>query len=197
MTIRPILFSAPMIHALLDGRKAQTRRMKTKIQAADLLWVRETHCPYLDGEDFQKVDYRATPQWNESHPAGWHEDPKNPEALKWRPSIFMRRKHSRITLEVIEVRKERLQDISEQDAIAEGIAIYNEDDANLYYSALLGNENEWPNGWILDNPVAAYKELWESISGKGSWEANPEVFVITFKTYIKNIDEFLEERNAE
>jgi hypothetical protein len=198
MSIRPIFFSAPMIQALLDGRKSQTRRMKTKIQTGDLLWVTETYCPYSDGKDFQKVYYLATSQWNESHSAGRHEDPKDLGALKWRSFIFMRRKHSRITLEVTEVRKEKLKDISAQDAIAEGVresVDFNSGRAWLYYSGI-SHKNEVNETWHCEDHISAYKDLWGTINSEKSWESNPEVFVITFKTYIKNIDEFLKERNV-
>ncbi len=81
----------------------------------------------------------------------------------WRPSIFMPRWASRITLEVTEVRVERLQDISEADAIAEGVLP-------------TGNASKW-----IDDPRLAYRALWESINGAGSWDMNPWVWVVGFK----------------
>jgi hypothetical protein len=150
---RAILFSAPMIRALIEGCKTQTRRVVKKAEKLppspesfqhngwaffkdyaggvyshpfrcpygaprDLLWVRETWCPVDDrpcsGEHW--IDYRATPKYDESHPAGWHEAPDDAEALKWRPSIHMPRRVSRLTLEISDTRVQRLQDISEDDA---------------------------------------------------------------------------------
>lgn len=77
---------------------------------------------------------------------------------KWRPSIFMPRRASRITLEIISVRVERLKDISVDDAYAEGIG---------HLPGISAQES--------------YKMLWESINGKGSWALKPWVWVIEFK----------------
>lgn len=78
-----------------------------------------------------------------------------------RPSIFMPRKFSRITLEIAGVRVERLRDISHRDALAEGV----------------GYDVSKPDG----SPLARYQQLWNSINGKGSWEKNPRVWMIQFK----------------
>lgn len=191
MTERPILFSAPMIRALLADTKTQTRRVvKMRShhqieqrddgqnwpwmydsernadwwmpcphgQPGDRLWVRETWrvCggrEYEYQQDRTSVMYRATHQ-ESGFPLTW-------ESYKWRPSIFMPRWASRITLEIAGVRVERLQEISEADAIAEGI----------------------PSGDVSPPDMArfAYRQLWESINGHGSWDANPWVWVIEFK----------------
>jgi hypothetical protein len=154
---RPILFSGPMVRAILDGRKTQTRRAIKQCKPAgdlaseqqedlelrgwdfyediwfpkcpygrpgDRLWVRETWCQVDDREYGGKLwyDYRATPKYNASHPAGWDNEPEKPEALKWRPSIYMPRAASRITLEITAIRVERLQDLSPEDARAEVIS---------------------------------------------------------------------------
>src|SRR5574342_440540 len=132
MKERPILFSGPMVRAILEGRKSQTRRV-AKLRSTrrpsglvvfslhnrcpygapgDRLWVRETWCPVDDREEGGKlwVDYRATPRYSAEHPAGWDAAPADIEALKWRPSIHMPHWASRISLEVTDVRCERLQD---------------------------------------------------------------------------------------
>ena len=118
------------------------------------LWVRETwqslavmnQCHPCDDE----FVYRATdPDWDTMD--GW----------KWRPSIFMPRDASRITLEVTNASVERLNDISEADAIAEGCQC----------AGVPGS---------LTNREA-YAKLWESINGKGSWDSNPWVWVVEFK----------------
>ncbi|MBJ7555426.1 hypothetical protein [Marinomonas spartinae] len=88
----------------------------------DHLWVRETFCP-VDDTEFgggKWVDYRATPSDSESHPAGWHNAPDDSEAMKWKPSIHMPRWACRLVLEITNVRLERIQDITEKDAKAEG-----------------------------------------------------------------------------
>lgn len=181
MKEKPILFSGEMVRAILDGRKTQTRRvckpehfngsempldhtMENAIQygakcpygkVGDRLWVKETFAPNGVGsalaELFQskqqpKIYYRATHEGAVS----WN----------WKPSIFMRREYSRITLEIVSVRVERLNDISQSDAVAEGVA------------------------WSYDeqrSPCEAYQSLWESINGAGSWAVNPWVWVIEFK----------------
>jgi len=185
MIERPILFSAPMVRALLSGTKTQTRRVVKNPpsiwtihsiqeqrcpygQAGDRLWVRETWAKW--GRDDQCGEgpsqthepiYRA-----DSYPWDWGD--------KWRPSIYMPRWASRITLEIIAVRVERLQDISSADAIAEGIEP-------------CASGGEWRN--YLDSapnrdaltPRVSYRSLWESINGPGSWAANPWVWVVEFK----------------
>jgi uncharacterized protein YhfF len=98
------------------------------------------------------VFYRATdPGWDD-----------NDTGFRWKPSIHMPRWASRITLEVVSVRVERLNDISEEDAIAEGVT------------------PTMPNLDRLDH-VDGFAHLWESINGKGSWQENPYVWVIEFK----------------
>lgn len=98
---------------------------------------------------------------------------------KWRPSIFMPRWASRITLEIIKIRVERLQDITEEDAIAEGIEIIAPNDP-------FGRK--WRNYYdrtpeAFSDPRKSYRSLWESINGKDSWDANPWVWVIEWPKY--------------
>jgi hypothetical protein len=192
MKKRPILFSAPMVRALLDGSKTQTRRVVTPTpvidvryaggayiptgkhgdlaidaphislaspygQPGDRLWVRETWCHQWDdftGYQEDKFFYRA------STPDVQHVD--GAEKSPWKPSIHMPRAASRITLEITGVRVERLQDISEADAVAEGVK----------------NSLHLPGGrFAREN----YEHLWWTINGDGSWEANPWVWVIEFR----------------
>ncbi|WP_422096847.1 hypothetical protein [Variovorax sp.] len=191
MKERPILFSAPMVRALLDGTKTQTRRVvkpqpdsispdgiparffhqraigsgyPVQIrspygQLGDRLWVRETwqavrgddrarHICTSPRPDVGWIEYAATPREDEP-------------AYKWRPSIHMPRWASRIDLEVTGVRIERLQDISEADARAEGYDI-----------------GPPP---CIDDPVRWYRYLWEQLNGAGSWDANPWVWVVMFR----------------
>jgi hypothetical protein len=188
MTERPILFSAPMVRAILAGTKTQTRRVVKPAHKAwiempvthqlgewdkrplpygkpgDRLWVRET---------WQAVSGNDRARHIMTHPRpdrGWLEYAATPRAdepaYKWRPSIHMPRWASRITLEVTGVRVERLQDISEADAMAEGV----------HYS-LLEKIQAGQDRWARH----AYKKLWESIHGPGSWDLNPWVWVVEFK----------------
>ena len=104
MKDRPILFSAPMVRAILDGKKTMTRRIYKprfdKWKVGDRLWVRETYM-LIHG----RVDYAAT---------------CDIKSYRWRPSIFMPRKYSRILLEITDIKREALRDISEDDAKREG-----------------------------------------------------------------------------
>lgn len=195
MTERPILFSAPMVRALLDGRKQQTRRIvKTKHAgrivgpAGPCMAMEYTGidndgrdcfsaitCPY--GQPGDRLWVRETWGYNPDHPGRigsicYRADPGHQhDGISWKPSIHMRREASRITLEITAVRVERLQDISEADALAEGIArhadgsgFHTED--GRHYSA---------------DPSESFASLWESINGPGSWDANPLAWVVEFK----------------
>lgn len=181
MKERPILFSGEMVRAILEGRKTQTRRVVKMPpfdssdetlgsyliahmdgcpygQVGDRLWVRETwaYCPYRNC-----FFYRA--------------DNFPEDKFKWKPSIHMIRAASRITLEITGIRVERLQDISEEDAIAEGIQKNPvQFDTRLNYPA-----GSSAAGW--HNPKNSFRSLWRSINGKDSWELNPCVWVIEFK----------------
>ncbi|HFS1924356.1 TPA: hypothetical protein ACHVWZ_003274 [Klebsiella pneumoniae] len=142
----------------------------------DRIWVRETFCPVDDtqygGEKW--VDYRATPRYEASHPAGWDSAPNDAEALKWRPSIHMPRWASRILLEITDARVERLNAISEEDATAEGVPPA----GSLlpdYPGTFLTPKGDFATAKV------AFQRLWESIYGEESWNANPWVWVISFK----------------
>lgn len=209
MTEHPILFSGPMVRAILDGRKTQTRRVikpqppKEATSAGnyftgtegqtkkwtwltgdprdcdtwesiddfelphfigDRLWVRESgwERPYVserdlrDGADtWPKFAYDADDQYE----VQWLKEAR----YKRRPSIHMPRWASRITIEVTGVKVERLQDISEADAQAEG-CIHHHD----------------PSGDGMD-VIEAFSYLWQSINGPGSWDQNPWVAAYTFR----------------
>jgi hypothetical protein len=194
---RPIIFSAPMVRALLDGRKTQTRRTAwrwvkdrgdrhlsnddadgchqpspwQRVQPGDTLWVRETWCPVADAQHGEAdwVDYRASPRYaapGVSHPAGWEQCPGDPQALRWRSPIHMPRWASRLTLHVEAVRVERLWNMTEADAIAEGVTPSAQ---NL-------------SGHPLTPHVAAFSDLWLKLHGPAAWASNPEVVVLTFRT---------------
>lgn len=190
MKERPIIFSAPMVLALLDGNKTQTRRVVKQRKdlgfgvvltpgelagevnngdfmncpygrPGDRLWVKETT---VNVEDFGYVGPVYAESDHGRNVLGYGLAPSEddftevePEDIKLRPSIFMPRSMSRITLEITRIRIERLQDISESDAKAEGTS-------------------QHPDG-----PWHAYRSLWTLINGDGSWEANPFVWVIEFK----------------
>jgi hypothetical protein len=219
---KAILFSGPMVKAILDGRKSQTRRVlrpqpflndsegekwwfldrsedgygKTNGawkdgdsaywtycpygQPGTKLWVRETWAAFdetaIRDRERNFVFYRA-------------DDEKKYETDgKWRPSIFMPRWASRITLEITKVRVERVQEISEEDAEAEGIRRYRRE---------FGQEGGFPEGWEDSRPgyggsvwipsafKDAYRNLWDAINSKRGcgWDTNPWVWVIEFKRF--------------
>lgn len=259
---RPILFIGPMVRALLDGTKTQTRRVlkfqPPSVEAVremsgsgfsiftdhhqpewfrcggpvwavrklmgvtpnwtcpygrpgDRLWVRETWRPFelddgQDGVKFQADDAFKPLTITDDYFAD------NMEAVldkwveindryrgQWRPSIFMPRWASRLTLEVEQVRVERVQEISEADAVAEGVAEswtetwwqgYREFNDDLMHQQATGDE---PPDWMIEpkkmkmdhmrrSAVQNYRSLWDSINGKSHpWESNPWVWVVTFK----------------
>jgi hypothetical protein len=92
---------------------------------------------------------------------------------KWKPSIHMPRWASRITLEITEVRVERLQDISEEDAVAEGVEAWIKTREPQFMQCR--------GIFCEDYHRKQYADLWESINGRGSWAANPYVWAVTFK----------------
>jgi hypothetical protein len=129
--------------------------------SGDRLWVRETHG--FGGDAYAPdVYYRAT-------------HPDAPIQGRWHPSIHMRREDSRIVLEIIDVRVERLNDCSEADAIAEGLHVL---PASGRYVVSPGEQYA---GLADSDPRAVYADLWDRINGTGAWEANPWVWVVEFK----------------
>jgi hypothetical protein len=210
MKERPILFSAPMIRALLAGSKTQTRRAVANVDADGTVW-RSRHriagvrpftdappdilewCPY--GQPGDQLWVRECWAPNSGSAGGFlyradHFSAASFSSIdlktgicthstaRWRPSINMPRIASRITLEVTGVRVERLQDISEADAVAEGIEPYTD------FAPAGQHWRRYRDGGMncyVDNPIASYASLWTEINGPGSWEANPWVWVVEFK----------------
>jgi hypothetical protein len=185
---RPILFSGPMVRAILDGRKTQTRRIVkgkgtwdvvTEERGApwpgaendlgdwqdfecpygdvgDRLWVREAWAQVVVGNQIDYL-YRA-----DTHTGLEKRDGDQ----KWKPSIHMPRVACRLMLEITGVRVERLNEISQQDAVCEGA---------------WENNDENPSNAHGISAVRQFEALWESINGLGSWSANPWVWVVKFK----------------
>ena len=221
MTERPILFSAPMVRALLAGTKTQTRRVvktielrggikgvrvesgafcyldyeipglgwcpyggspvvpypQERVEAAspygkpdDRLWVKET---WRTERAFNAVAPVKVPKGSSIQHAEEEPEPNRGIYGKTRPSIFMMRWMSRITLEVTAVRVERLNTISETDAKAEGAAWRISPGGDL---AGAFDTDDTPIGYR-----AHFQDLWESINGAESWAVNPWVWVVEFK----------------
>ncbi len=194
MKERPILFKGEMVRAILEGRKTVTRRalkmphgywetspsgelVPVPINCpygnpGDRLWVRETFAQ-VGHVDPGYLTYRAT------YPRcllAAHPDLENvPDDIRtvgerWRPSIHMPRSLSRILLEVTDVRVERLQAITDEQCVVEGIGLND---------SAIGVKMTVPQGESL--PRFMFQELWKSINGADSWDANPWVWVVEFK----------------
>lgn len=218
MKVRPILFSGPMVRAILAGTKTQTRRVVSPQPYIDacgnFCWnglnfgqsaarvphvqsiassipsskTKRVHCPYgkpgdrLWGREAFAIVPRTAyacsdgvqqtlrPDDPYEHDAaiyreGWC---RSTGGFKWRPSIHMPRWASRILLEIVSVRVERLQDISEADAESEGVDFL----------------RHIPDADETLTARQLYECLWEYINGPGSWAANPWVWVVEFKRAI-------------
>jgi hypothetical protein len=202
MKERPILFSAPMVRAILDGSKTQTRRVVKGMaldwlvnvgftndfvcdggndlcpygKVGDQLWVRETWAE-VGTCDPGLIIYRA--DYPFCVPKEYQNIPKQDE-IKWKPSIHIKRAHSRIWLEITNIRVERLNDISEADSITEGIErIGGNYSVSPWRNYRIGQKGEM--SLDCSAPSRSYMTLWESINGAGSWAQNPWVWVIEFK----------------
>lgn len=182
MKERPISFSPPMVLAIIEGRKNQTRRAcKGQRELSNIHDFQLDRCPY--GKTGDRLWVRES-GWEEPCQFGYAydadgisgSDAKHYKLSGWkrRPSIFMPRWASRILLKITDVQVERLQDISEADAVAEGVEKH-KDEPEWWRDYYNGPENLCPFA------VHSYATLWESINGKGSWDANPWVWVISFR----------------
>jgi len=230
MKSRPILFSAPMVRAILDGTKTQTRRIAKLTdsgrvkepggsrnwhpedpnaslaspygQPGSLLWVKETWAAQdrklrtakpTEIPEHERINYAADFTADDMDGLG-----------PWRPSIFMRRWMSRIALEIVSVRVERVQDISEADAVAEGCTpTYSHagydittDRVNCFIvEGFVGGIPKAGDEWqgmkvehVQPHPARQigtardeYRRLWNDINGRYSWAENPWVWVVKFR----------------
>ena len=202
MKARPIVFSAPMIRAIIEGRKTQTRRVvkppPEENSHGSVLWwdgdellTESTYrCPYgapgdqlwvrenwktLKGWD--SVPPSSLPSYDDPipvcYPADCYCDPVIADIESWgrvRPSIHMPRWASRISLEIVSVRVERLNVITEEDAIDEGVDL----------RRLSGCQDGCAS---CDDrtPTETFRDLWQSINGPESWGSNPWVWVVEFR----------------
>ena len=222
---RPILFSGPMVRAILDGRKTQTRRVvqpqpwedvgtlrvgvyhpeivvrgeyepgpeefgawsedgefavRCRYGApGDRLWVREAHAL----ESYERIVYRAdrAAQYVQDFPFGgmgrfghmfWLSSDYEPD--RWRPSIHMPRWASRLTLEITDVRVERVQEISESDAEAEGLT-----KRGHWWDV----GSDWKGDGLDTTASGAFRMRWDALNAKRGygWDANPWVWCLAFK----------------
>lgn len=229
MADRPILFSAPMIRALIAGTKTQTRRalkfqpaagisiirktirpidaepyhsferrsvygnyageLDIKIKRGDRLWVREAWRCNGWATDVATIFYAASE--SDGYTTMCEQYPiaeKRPLRITagWRPSIHMPRWASRLTLTVTEVRVEQLQDITNEDCIAEGVPVHPNENASRVGPTR--DDFDRKHG-LISHYGAEYKRIWDSINGAGAWDTNPWVVAYTFKVQHGNIDQ--------
>lgn len=190
MKERGILFSAPMVRAILDGKKTQTRRLYKPAKGfpyedgeitptSQDKWIEWGPCPYgAKGDRLWVRETTYSPLTGQSHVMQMNEGmiyaadrSTRPAHYKTVPSIFMPRWASRITLEIVSVKVERLQDISPDDCASEGIE-------TIPNALSIGNPHAVANAWAR---IDRFRQLWESINGPGSWDRNEWVWVIEFK----------------
>jgi len=231
----PMIFSTPMVQAILRGEKNQTRRImnpqpkegytpeiykgndfKYHIESrkspilleddswhfankGDIIWVRETFIEGYamedgnfmydeNGKEIPRTWYKA-----DGDLGNWYNGTSDfpSENIPWKPSIHMPKQACRTWLKVTDVRVERLQDISEEDAIGEGI-IPATKDKNTWKYGLEG----WKWTDFEKTARGAYMKLWEQINGENSWDLNPWVFVYKFDRLEGMPEWFLPHKNT-
>lgn len=216
--VKPIIFSGPLVCAILEGRKTQTRRvLKPQPEALDVRlsgvtdgracftlceagganFTRYVETGYRPGQiRYVREAFGMWPAENSDRLEDaviYRADDDDWECrmFDWRPSIHMPRWASRLTLEVMDVRVQRLQEISEEDAKAEGV------------ERAAGIDGRWRDyacehvnlGW-QPSPKESFRTLWNDINAKRGfgWYANPWVVAVTFEPHQMNVDDFLKRR---
>jgi hypothetical protein len=199
---RPILFSTPLVKAILDGKKTQTRRVVkpnvldrfiniiwnpsenlcfSPYKVGDILWVRETWLKADDGHYYKADETSNSKELRETY------------GYKWKPSIHMPRSVARVFLKVTAIRLERLLQITEEDAIAEGIRAWTKDES--LYKYCVGEVGENGNVWqdLPRTAKEAFLLFWDKITYKNDTtrfktecgqflsKSNPWVWVIEFE----------------
>ena len=198
--MKGICFIEPLFHKVVKGEKTQTRRIITNED-----WMNQSHIRIElsddncfahfisnnSGEAFagkvakyaphEKV-YLKEPYYKDSsddihYKFGYPENQKEMDKhnLKWSNKLFMPESAARYFIEITEIRAERLQDISDEDCIKEGIGW--SDFPAIHFGI---KEGEYFH-WLGDTPQKAYAALIDKINGKGTWEKNPFVWVYDFK----------------
>lgn len=156
-----------------------THRVYSRVQPGDRIYVKEAHAFVPEPAYRRSTGIIQTINPDDDYEVCvYRENFDRARSFPWRPSIFMPRWASRLVLDVVSVRLERLQDMQgqhplESDAIGEGINRIHHGRGEYYYSAF--NNDPTPGDWA--DPVDAFKELWESINGLDSWQANPPVWI--------------------
>lgn len=181
MKDHPIIFSAEMVRAILAGTKTQTRRVvkpqpdeRSKYPVTEM-WFRDIQCRYGKVGDRLWVREKFSISGN-----GYFYSDESDGTVKvaWSSPIYMPRKASRITLEITNVRVERLQEISETDAKAEGVIVT---EGHINCERLFSELR--PDLEKISAAQQAFSDGWDKLNAKRgfSWERNPWVWVIEFK----------------
>jgi hypothetical protein len=196
--MKPIIFSTPMVQAILDGKKTQTRRVikvddapenwkisiagtsivrsepydvkRPRYEAGDILWVREAWC---------KNENPNSPNYGGYEYYADYEGAHCQSLIKWRSPIFMPREAARLFLKVKTVRVERLHDITENDARNEGVKDPYDYQEPSYYNQ--------PHVRGMEINKSAFAGLWDSLNAKRGygWDTNPLVWVYEFEKFNK------------
>ena len=188
--MKGICFKEPLFHATVRGSKTQTRRImrpqpddgqiwnsilglgiKPRYKKGELLYLKE---PYIDDLNMDKTYFKYSPddvkevgEWLKMQ-AG---EVKSAKKI-WKNKLFMPQSEARYFIKITDVRVERLQEITEDDCIKEGIEMNNYPHRGWY----------WMEGYYsTDDPILAYERLIDKINGKGTWESNPFVFVYDYE----------------
>ncbi|WP_445454087.1 hypothetical protein [Flavobacterium sp. 25HG05S-40] len=214
MKTKPILFSTPMVQAILNGTKTQTRRVlkpqpketpnglyfdapgcklsngnlrysgihtpwndKPYGQVGDVLWVREKFRILRHCDTKEIAGYEFIAGHEEFYKVRENQMPK----VKWKPSIHMPKEACRLFLQIKSIRVERLNDITETDAIAEGIERINPEGMMAFRSYAVKHDTE-----VF--PIVSFHTLWQKINGPTSWVKNSFVWVIEFEQIEKPKD---------
>ncbi len=180
-----ICFKEALFHATVEGRKTQTRRICAKHPINKFSVLAEVECGEPRCQVGEKV-YLKEPYCFERSFFGeysvgvrykYANDPLQGD--KWKNKLFMPAKFARYFIEITGVRCERLQDISDEDCMKEGImqSVYEYSDGKR--TDLYGLKDRFDIAELT--PREAYAALINSISGRGTWESNPYVFVYDYK----------------
>lgn len=174
MKISPIMFSTPMVQAILNGKKSQARRLAKqnsggffvkKYSVGDSLWVKESwrEVPSKVTYDSRIDEYVPIPRFE--YKADNEESCLGSWTGSWKVPMFMPASAARLFLRVVDVQMERLQDITEEDAIAEGFERTDDAD-NSFFTA-----------------KDAFRDFWDSLNANRGygWEINPWVWVCKFE----------------
>lgn len=182
--MKPIIFSTPMVQAILDGRKTMTRRVCRPLTKSYDCRLRRDETPYawLNRNGYDAPYHPGDVLWVRET---WHQNYDGSIAYKasappnkgWKPSIYMPREAARIFLRVTDVGVERVQDITDADAMAEGFEGVPCDHPMGRYAC-----EDCMNTGYREPPTVGFAELWDRLNAKRGygWDANPWVWVISF-----------------